>query len=87
MDSLLTEHFDARQLWPFSARRSQIGEPAQSEEGKSMKAKKTLLIVAAMILTIAAIAVLGFVRSKMESNDSSSHAAASRVAAGVIRAA
>ena len=49
--------------------------------------KKALLIVAAMILTIAILAVLNFVRSKMEANDRSAKTAAVRVLAGGIRAA
>ncbi len=40
-----------------------------------MRRKKTLLIVAAMILTIATLAVLSFVRSKMEANDQSAKTA------------
>jgi hypothetical protein len=51
------------------------------------KGKKTLLIVAAMILTIVTIALLSFVRSKMEANDRSANAAAVHVFAGGVRAA
>jgi type II secretory pathway pseudopilin PulG len=43
------------------------------------KGKKALLIVGAMILTIASLAVLNFVRSKMEANDQSAKTAAARV--------
>ncbi len=43
------------------------------------KGKKALLIAAAMILTIAALAVLNFVRSKMETNEPSANPAALRV--------
>ncbi len=49
--------------------------------------KKALLIVAAMILTIASLAVLSFVRSKMESNEQSAKTAAVRVLAPGLRAA
>lgn len=43
------------------------------------KGKKALLIAAAMILTIATLAVLNFVRSKMEANEPSGNPAASLV--------
>lgn len=52
-----------------------------------MKGKKALLIVAAMILTIATLAVLSFVRSKMEANDQSAKTATVRVLARGVRAA
>ncbi len=51
------------------------------------KGKKALLIVCAMILTIASLAVLNFVRSKMEANDQSAKAAAVRVSGLGSRAA
>ena len=40
------------------------------------KGKKALLIAAAMILTIASLAVLNFVRSKMEANEATAKTAA-----------
>jgi hypothetical protein len=40
------------------------------------KGKKALLIAAAMIFTIASLAVLNFVRSKMEANEASAKTAA-----------
>ena len=49
--------------------------------------KKALLIVAAMILTIATLAVLSFVRSKMEASDQAAETAAVRVLAPGVRAA
>jgi hypothetical protein len=51
------------------------------------KGKKALLIAAAMILTIAALAVLNFVRSKMETNEPSANPAALRVLVRGVRAA
>ena len=50
------------------------------------KGKKALLIAAAMILTIATLAVLNFVRSKMEANEPSAKTAAVLVSAGGVRA-
>ena len=50
------------------------------------KGKKALLIVAAMILTIASLAVLNFVRSKMEANEPSATPVAAIVAVGALRA-
>jgi hypothetical protein len=50
------------------------------------KGKKALLIAAAMILTIATLAVLNFVRSKMESNEPSAKTAALLVSAGGVGA-
>ena len=52
-----------------------------------MRRKKTLLIVAAMILTIATLAVLNFVRSKMEASDQAAKTASVHVLAGGFRAA
>jgi len=49
--------------------------------------KKALLIVAAMILTIATLAVLSFVRSKMEANDQTAKTASRTVLARGVRAA
>lgn len=40
------------------------------------KGKKALLIAAAMILTIASLAVLNFVRSKMQANEEAAKTAA-----------
>ena len=51
------------------------------------KGKKALLIAAAMILTIATLAVLNFVRSKMETNESSDKTAAVSIAVSAVRAA
>jgi hypothetical protein len=51
------------------------------------KGKKALLIAAAMILTIATLAVLNFVRSKMESDQASGKAAAVVTAVSAVRAA
>jgi len=51
------------------------------------KGKKALLIAAAMILTIATLAVLNFVRSKMESNEPSGKTAARRIVLSGVRAA
>ena len=61
--------------------------PNGPDLGESMRRKKTLLIVAAMILTIATLAVLSFVRSKMEANDQSAKTASVQVLARGIRAA
>lgn len=52
-----------------------------------MRTKKALLIVAAMILTIATLAVLNFVRSKMEANDQAAKAASVHMLADGVRAA
>lgn len=52
-----------------------------------MRRKKALLIVAAMILTIATLAVLNFVRSKMEANDQSAKTASISVLVRGARAA
>jgi len=51
------------------------------------KGKKALLIAAAMILTIATLAVLNFVRSKMEADEASGKTAAVVIAASAVRAA
>ncbi len=51
------------------------------------KGKKALLIAAAMILTIATLAVLSFVRSKMEADQPSANPTAMRVAVRSVRAA
>jgi hypothetical protein len=51
------------------------------------KGKKALLIAAAMILTIATLAVLNFVRSKMEADDSSAKTTAVHIVATGVRAA
>ena len=75
---------------PFLCRRvkSVVREaPNGPDLGESMRRKKTLLIVAAMILTIATLAVLSFVRSKMEANDQSAKTASVHVLARGIRAA
>ncbi len=50
------------------------------------RGKKALLIAAAMILTIAALAVLNFVRSKMETNEPSAKTTAALVSAGAALA-
>ena len=50
------------------------------------KGKKALLIAAAMILTIATLAVLNFVRSKMETEEQSGKTAAAVVSAGNVHA-
>jgi len=47
------------------------------------KGKKALLIAAAMILTIATLAVLSFVRSKMQTNEPSANPAARIVVSGI----
>ena len=52
-----------------------------------MRRKKALLIVAAMILTIATLAVLNFVRSKMEANDQAAKSAAVHILAPGVRVA
>lgn len=44
------------------------------------KGKKALLIAAAMILTIASLAVLNFVRSKMEADEATAKTAAGLIA-------
>jgi hypothetical protein len=60
----------------------------QDNTGEGMrKGKKALLIAAAMIFTIASLAVLNFVRSKMEANEPAANPAAARVAVSIIRAA
>ena len=51
------------------------------------KGKKALLIAAAMILTIVTLAVLNFVRSKMESDEASGNTAAVVSAVNAVRAA
>lgn len=51
------------------------------------KGKKVLLIAAAMILTIATLAVLNFVRSKMEADEASGKTAAVITAVSAVRAA
>ena len=50
------------------------------------RGKKALLIAAAMILTIATLAVLNFVRSKMEANEPSAKTTAVLVLAGDVLA-
>ena len=52
-----------------------------------MKGKKALLILAAMILTIATLFVLSFVRTRMEANDRSANSAAVRFVPRGFRAA
>lgn len=49
--------------------------------------KKALLIAAAMILTIATLAVLNFVRSKMEADEASGKTAAVVISIRAVRAA
>jgi hypothetical protein len=49
--------------------------------------KKALLIAAAMILTIVTLAVLNFVRSKMEADEASGKTAAVVIAVSAVRAA
>ena len=51
------------------------------------KGKKALLIAAAMILTIVTLAVLNFVRSKMESDEASGKTAAIVTTVSAVRAA
>jgi hypothetical protein len=51
------------------------------------KGKKALLIAAAMILTIVTLAVLNFVRSKMQSDEASGKTAARVTAVSAVRAA
>jgi hypothetical protein len=51
------------------------------------KGKKFLLIAAAMILTIATLAVLNFVRSKMEADEASGKTAVLVTAVSAVRAA
>lgn len=48
------------------------------------KGKKALLIAAAMILTIATLAVLNFVRSRMQADEQAGRTAAALVLAGDI---
>ena len=50
------------------------------------KGKKALLIAAAMIFTIATLAVLNFVRSKMQADGQSGKTAAALVLAGDVLA-
>jgi hypothetical protein len=52
-----------------------------------MRSKKALLIVAATLLTIATLAVLNFVRSRMEDNEQTVKSSAVRVINGGVRAA
>jgi hypothetical protein len=59
-------------------------EPTTGE--RMRKGKKALLIAAAMILTIATLAVLNFVRSKMEADEQSGKTAAALVSAGNVHA-
>jgi hypothetical protein len=49
--------------------------------------KKALLIAAAMILTIVTLAVLNFVRSKMEADEASGKTVAVVIAVSAVRAA
>jgi hypothetical protein len=59
----------------------------QPTTGERMrKGKKALLIAAAMILTIATLAVLNFVRSKMEADEQSGKTTAALVSAGSVHA-
>jgi hypothetical protein len=51
------------------------------------KGKKALLIVAATLLTIATLAVLNFVRSRMEDNEQTVKSSAVRVINSGVRAA
>jgi hypothetical protein len=51
------------------------------------KGKKALLIVAATLLTIATLAVLNFVRSRMEANEQSAESSAARIVSSSVRAA
>ena len=51
------------------------------------KGKKALLIAIAMIFTIACLAVLNFVRSKMQANEPSANRAVERIAVRAVRAA
>ncbi len=51
------------------------------------KGKKALLIAAAMILTIATLAVLNFVRSKMEAEEPAAKTAAVGIVVSGVRAA
>ena len=51
------------------------------------KGKKALLIAIAMIFTITCLAVLNFVRSKMQTNEPSANPAAERVVVRAVRAA
>jgi hypothetical protein len=50
------------------------------------KGKKALLIVAATLLTIATLAVLNFVRSRMEDNEQSVKSSAALVISSGVRA-
>jgi len=50
------------------------------------KGKKALLIAAAMILTIATLAVLNFVRSRMQTDEQTGKTAAALVFAGDMTA-
>lgn len=73
---------------PFSLRSvKSLMELKKQTTGESMRrGKKALLIAAAMILTIATLAVLNFVRSKMEANEPSAKTAAVLVLAGELLA-
>jgi len=51
------------------------------------RGKKALLIAAAMILTIVTLAVLNFVRSKMQTDEASGKTAAVLIAVSAVRAA
>lgn len=59
-----------------------LNVPATGE--RMRKGKKALLIAAAMIFTIATLAVLNFVRSKMQADEESGKTAAALVLAGDI---
>jgi hypothetical protein len=61
--------------------------PRDNTGERMRKGKKALLIAAAMIFTIASLAVLNFVRSKMEANEPSANPAAERIAVSEVRAA
>src|SRR5579872_3282349 len=54
---------------PFSLRSVKLLMESQTLGESMRKGKKALLIAAAMILTIATLAVLNFVRSKMEADE------------------
>jgi hypothetical protein len=56
----------------------------QTTGERMRKGKKALLIAAAMILTIATLAVLNFVRSKMQADEQSGKTAATLVLAGDV---
>jgi hypothetical protein len=61
--------------------------PTENRGKRMRKGKKALLIAIAMIFTIACLAVLNFVRSKMQANEPSANPAAERIAVRAVRAA